>query len=151
PRPVAIKHGAATTSGPVVAGDIAKKLLEPGGVSSRPLVLIVALAALGLVPFVLLMVTSFVKIAVVLSIVRSAIGTQQIPPTPVTPGLAIILTIYVMAPVGLDMQRATAEIWAPQGGELVSASTVDKVIQAGDRAKEPMRDWLLRHSSDKDR
>ena len=46
---------------------------------------------------VLMMVTSFVKISVVLSIVRSALGTQQIPPTQVITGLAIILTVYIMS------------------------------------------------------
>ncbi len=75
-------------------------------VSSRPLVLLIALAALGFAPFVLLMVTSFVKISVVLSIVRSAMGTQQIPPTQVITGLAIILTVYIMAPTGQAMYRA---------------------------------------------
>ena len=69
------------------------------GFTSRPLILIIALAAMSLLPFVLLMVTSFVKISVVLSIVRNALGTQQIPPTQVITGLAVILTVYIMAPV----------------------------------------------------
>lgn len=129
----------------------ADQLLQPGGVASRPLVLLVALAALTLVPFVLLMVTSFVKIAVVLSIVRSALGTQQIPPTQVITGLAIILTVYIMAPVGLSMQRASADVWGQQGGELMSAGTVDKLMAAANKAKEPLRDWLISHSNDKDR
>ena len=52
------------------------------------------LAVLTLLPFVIIMVTSFVKLSVVLSIVRSALGTQQIPPTQVITGLAIILTLF---------------------------------------------------------
>src|SRR5690349_18900420 len=70
--------------------------LSDGGVANKPVILMVALAGLALVPFVLIMVTSFVKIAVVLSIVRQAIGTQQIPPTQVITGLATILTVYIM-------------------------------------------------------
>jgi type III secretion protein R len=133
------------------ASEVAKDLMTTGGIASRPLVLLVALAALALVPFVLLMVTSFVKLAVVLSIIRSALGTQQIPPTPVITGLAIILTVYIMMPVGLEMQRVSSDIWRDSRGELVSAGTVEKIMQASGRAKEPLREWLLRHSHDKDR
>ncbi|MBC7792094.1 MAG: hypothetical protein H7Z43_00170, partial [Clostridia bacterium] len=68
-------------------------LLGKDTISSNPLILMTALAVFSLVPFVLIMVTSFVKIAVVLSIVRQAIGTQQIPPTQVITGLATILTV----------------------------------------------------------
>ncbi len=64
-----------------------------GSVAARPLVLIGALAMLSLLPFVIIMVTSFVKISVVLSIIRSALGTQQIPPTQVITGMSIILTV----------------------------------------------------------
>lgn len=120
--------------------------------ASRPLVLMGALAGLSLLPFVLVMVTSFVKIAVVLSIVRSALGTQQIPPTQVITGLAIVLTIYIMVPVGLDIQRAIAPL-IPRGktSDLMSAATVDLIISAGKRAKEPLRKFLLKHSHEKDR
>jgi type III secretion protein R len=110
----------------------------------------VALGALALVPFVLLMVTSFVKIAVVLSIVRSALGTQQIPPTQVITGLAIILTVYIMAPVGTEMYRAAGDLVNVEG-EAMSVQTVGVLIKAGDRAKEPMRQFLLKHSTFKDR
>ncbi len=119
-------------------------------ITSKPLVLMVALAAMALIPFVLLMVTSFVKIAVVLSIVRSALGTQQIPPTQVITGLAIILTVYIMAPVGLAMYRATGTL-VDERGDLMSSQTVSVVLRAADRAKEPMREFLLRHSTLKDR
>ncbi len=124
--------------------------LDSSSVASKPLVLMVALAALSMVPFVLLMVTSFVKIAVVLSIVRSALGTQQIPPTQVITGLAIILTVYIMAPVGIDMYRATGGLFEKQG-ELMSTQSVGVLIQAAEKAKEPMRDFLLKHSTLKDR
>jgi type III secretion protein R len=124
--------------------------LNPSSIASRPLVLMVALGALALVPFLLLMVTSFVKIAVVLSIVRSALGTQQIPPTQVITGLAIILTIYIMAPVGMQMYRATGDLVETQG-EMMSPQTVGVLIRAADQAKEPLREFLIRHSTIKDR
>ncbi|MBX7101601.1 MAG: type III secretion system export apparatus subunit SctR [Myxococcaceae bacterium] len=121
------------------------------GFANKPLVLMVALTALGLAPFVLLMVTSFVKISVVLSIVRSAMGTQQIPPTQVITGLAIILTVYIMAPVGQEMYRAAdADSFKnPEG--LLSSKNVAQLFKASDRAKEPLRDFLLKKVSIKDR
>ena len=117
----------------------------------RPLVLILALAALSLVPFVLMMVTSFVKISVVVSIVRSALGTQQIPPTQVITGLAIILTVYIMAPVGQEMFRVAGADVLKQGGEVFSSRTVGQMLEAADRAKEPLRDFMLKKVTNKDR
>jgi type III secretion protein R len=67
--------------GPSAAETLSGSGLGGESFANKPLVLMVALGALGLAPFVLLMVTSFVKISVVLSIVRSALGTQQVPPT----------------------------------------------------------------------
>ena len=119
--------------------------------ANKPLVLMMALAAMSLAPFVLLMVTSFVKISVVLSIVRSALGTQQIPPTQVITGLATILTVYIMSPVGQAMFRAADATGVTQEGGLMSAKTVDTLIQAANRAKEPMRDFLLKKITLKDR
>lgn len=119
--------------------------------ASRPLVLMLALAALALVPFVLMMVTSFVKISVVLSVVRSALGTQQIPPTQVITGLAIILTVYIMAPVGQQMYRAAeVDIWA-KGATVLSSESVGTLLEAGDKAKEPLREFLAKKVTNKDR
>ena len=88
----AVAHAkkAAAASGTVGGID----LVGDSSISNRPLILMVAMAGLALVPFVGMMVTSFVKIAVVLSITRQAIGTQQAPPTTVITGMAIILTVY---------------------------------------------------------
>lgn len=119
--------------------------------ANRPLVLLLALAALSLVPFVLMMVTSFVKISVVLSIVRSALGTQQIPPTQVITGLAIILTVYIMAPVGQAMYRAAEVDVLGKGGSLLSSRTVGQLLDAGSRAREPLREFLVKNVTHKDR
>jgi type III secretion protein R len=120
--------------------------------TSRPLVLMLAMAALSLLPFVLLLMTSFVKISVVLSILKGALGTPQIPPGQVVTGLALILTLYVMAPTGERMYRAIEPLLGRTGGaEIVSAQTVDVVSAAGERAKEPLREFLLKHASPRDR
>jgi type III secretion protein R len=121
-------------------------------VTSRPLVMIFAMAALSLVPFVLLLMTSFVRIAVVLSILKSALGTPQIPPAQVVTGLALILTIYVMAPTGERMYRAVEPLLGRgAGADIVSAQTVDALEAATLRAKEPLREFLLKHSTPRDR
>ena len=98
-----------------------------GSVAYRPLVLVGALAVLSLLPFIIMMVTSFVKISVVLSIVRQALGTQQIPPTPVITGLATILTVYIMTPVGLEIYRAAEQTIQQRrpDASLISAETLD--------------------------
>ncbi len=122
--------------------------LTQQGFGNHPLQLMLMLAALGLVPFALLMVTSFVKISVVLSIVRTAMGTQQIPPTQVITGLAIILTVYIMAPVGQEMYRvAKPEMYE---GELMQAKSVDHLFEAAKKAKEPLRNFLLKKTGPKD-
>lgn len=64
-----------------------------------PLITGIGLALLGLLPFLLVVTTSFAKFAVVLSILRSALGTQNVPPNVVMASLAVILTSFVMAPV----------------------------------------------------
>jgi type III secretion protein R len=146
---------------PIVAAAAGKKPDEPTaaapegltgeGFANRPLVLMIALGALGFAPFVLMMVTSFVKISVVLSIVRSALGTQQIPPTQVITGLAIILTVYIMAPVGQEMFRAADAGEYTNNEGLMAAKNVDALIKAGGRAKEPLRDFLVKKITMKDR
>jgi type III secretion protein R len=123
-----------------------------GGVASRPLVLVLVMAALSLVPFVLLMATCFVKVAVVLSILRGAIGASQVPPTQVVTGLALVLTLYVMAPTGERMYGAVKPVLGmAAGADLASGKTVEALAAAADRAKEPLRDFLQKHVDRRDR
>jgi type III secretion protein R len=122
------------------------------GIASRPLMLVLVMAALSLVPFVLLMTTCFVKVAVVLSILRGAIGAPQVPPTQVVTGLALILTLYVMAPTGERMYGAVRPVLGVAAGEdVLSGKTVEALGAAADRAKEPLRDFLVKHADRRDR
>lgn len=99
---------------------------------------------LALAPFVAVMVTSFTKIIVVLSLLRNALGLQQVPPNIVLNGLAIVLTVYVMYPVGQQMSEALAN--QPE----LTQST-DALIAAVDTAKEPLREFLVTHSNERER
>ena len=122
-------------------------------VTNRPLILMTALAALAMVPFVLIMVTSFVKIAVVLSIVRQAIGTQQIPPTQVITGLATILTVYIMMPVGLDIYHdVRAKLISPSFKSFdMNNMKASQMMEIWQVAQEPMRGFLIQNAHLKDR
>jgi type III secretion protein R len=94
---------------------------------------------LALAPFVAVMVTSFTKLVVVLSLLRNALGLQQVPPNVVLNGLALVLSIYVMYPVGLEMSARL------EGAGQIANST-DGLLKAADTAKEPLREFLVRHS-----
>lgn len=100
--------------------------------------LIVALALLAMVPFVAVMATSFVKIAVVFSLLRNALGVQQIPPNMAMYGLAIILTIYVMAPVGF----ATQDYLKTHEVSLNKSESIEQFIDEG---MAPYRSFLKQH------
>ncbi|MBU0505480.1 type III secretion system export apparatus subunit SctR [bacterium] len=108
---------------------------------------------MSLAPFILMMTTSFVKIAVVLSLVRSALGTQQIPPNQIVTGLALILTVYVMLPVGQQVYDAAKDVIksADTNQEILSTASVDVLRRAVDKGKEPVRQFLLKHVNDKER
>ena len=122
------------------------------GLASRPLVLILAMAALSLIPFALLMVTSFVRISVVLSILRSAIGTPSVPPTQVLTGLSLVLTIAVMAPTGQRMyDEMKPALGLAAGADVASAETLGALGTAADRGKEPLREFILKHTDPRDR
>ena len=68
-----------------------------------PITLAVLLALMALMPTLVVVSTSFLKIAVVMSLLRNALGVQQMPPNLALYGMALILSAYVMAPVGMHM------------------------------------------------
>lgn len=92
--------------------------------SYSPALVLVVIVSLALAPFVAVMVTSFTKIVVVLSLLRNALGLQQVPPNVVINGLAIVLSIYVMYPVILETYDAVS---AHQQGRPVPASVQRKI------------------------
>jgi len=120
------------------------------GSSSNPLGMVALLAVLALMPFFLIMVTSFVKIAVVLSLLRTAIGVQQVPPNQVITGLAIILSAYIMAPVGMDVWTQV-EPYVVQLEQNELDHTFSNYLEIGDHALTPLRGFLLKHADAEER
>jgi type III secretion protein R len=121
------------------------------GDSQNSIVGFALLAGLWLLPFALLMLTSFVKISVVLAILRSAFATE-IPPTIVLTGLALILTAHVMAPTARAIEREIAPVMQKGAGvSPLSAAGSNLLVEAGKRAAGPVRSFLQRHTSPADR
>lgn len=119
---------------------------------SQPLVLMLVLAAMAMAPFLIMMATSFAKLSVVLALIRSAIGTQQIPPNTVITGLAMILTIYIMAPVGYNVYQAAGSVIEQRTNQpFFSQASVQMLTEGFRRGKEPVRDFLLAHAHRADR
>lgn len=108
------------------------------------LAIILGVAAFGLVPFAVVTMTAFLKIGIVLFLVRNALGTQQTPPNLVLYAIAIVLTIYVSAPlIGL----VYAKISAP-GTDLTTAQGLRDVAEL---VATPLRAFLSRFASDRER
>src|SRR5882724_11290858 len=107
--------------------------------SFSPSSALLTVVVLALAPFVAVMVTSFTKLVVVLSLLRNALGLQQVPPNVVLNGLALVLSIYVMYPVGTEMAARL------QGMDNIGGNT-KSMVAAADAAKEPLRDFLFKHS-----
>ena len=108
----------------------------------------VAIVFMSLLPFLVMILSSFVKIVVVLSLLRNALGVQQAPPNQVINGIAFLLSIYVMFPTGVKMYDAAKSVMAqrtvPQ--ELVSGESATYILQVANAAKEPLRDFLKNNS-----
>ena len=108
---------------------------------------LITVILLALAPFVAVMVTSFTKLVVVLSLLRNAMGLQQVPPNIVLNGLALILTLYVMYPVGQQMAAANQDV---RPVAAVSSDT-QALFTYADKAKEPLRAFLMKHSTPRER
>src|SRR5580692_11584087 len=80
--------------------------------ATLPLDTLAGLTVLAIVPFLLVMCTSFVRIVVVLSLVRSAIGASALPPNAALTGLAFVLTLAVMAPTLQTIGHDTVDPYA---------------------------------------
>jgi type III secretion protein R len=121
----------------------------------RPIVLVVALAIVSLLPFLFMSVTAFVKISTVMQIVRSAIGAQNVPSNTVVMALSAALALIAMAPVGDKILARAAPVFnassaaADANGQ--HADTVSMVRDGTAAVREPMRDFLNKNSSEREK
>jgi type III secretion protein R len=115
----------------------------PDDLLQRPLALVVALALVGLVPFLFMALTSFAKISTVLYIARSAIGAPEIPANTVVVALAAALTLLTMAPVAARIEDRVAPLLDSQ------ATTSEWIHESIAAVREPLRAFLVANTSDR--
>lgn len=108
-----------------------------------------SLTLLSLLPFIIMILTSFLKIVVVLSLLRNALGVQQAPPNQIINGVAFMLSLFVMYPTAIQMydaaQKVVVSTQAPDS--LVSANSSAYIVAVASEAREPLREFLKRNSS----
>jgi len=126
---------------PAWAQDISINFGSGGGLTERVLQLIALMTVLSLAPSILVMVTSFTRIVVVLSLLRTALGTATAPPNTVIISLALFLTAFVMGPA---FERAYDLGVKPLVNNEITAE------QAFDRASDPFRAFMLKNVREKD-
>lgn len=132
-------------AGPVIAQtfsvDVGKDGDQPGTVSGRAMQLVALITVLSLAPSILMMMTSFVRIIVVLSFLRTAIGLQQTPPNSVMISLALFLTFFIMAPT---LEKSYTDGLKPYMNEEIDEMT------AFSRTTDPFKEFMLAHARQTD-
>jgi flagellar biosynthesis protein FliP len=99
------------------------------------------LTVLTLAPSILIMMTSFVRLIVAFHFLRQALSTQSLPPNQMIVGLSLFLTVFIMAPVISDIHD---NAWQPYSAQEITLE------QAWERAQEPLRDFMLSQTREKD-
>jgi len=140
---VAVVLAAANEAGAQILPKISLQVQEAkrGGDAAISLQIIFLLTILSLAPSILIMMTSFTRIVVVLSFLRQAMGTQQMPPNQLIIGLALFLTFFIMAPV---LERVNDEAIQPLIRDEIPYR------EALDRGMAPLRQFMLKQTRQKD-
>lgn len=118
--------------------------IEPAGQPKQVVTgvqLLVLLTVLSLAPSILVLMTSFTRIVIVLSMLRSAIGTPTIPPNQVVVGLSLLLTIFIMAPVYGQIDQQAIQPYLK--GEITQEAAFTK-------AMDPLREFMFIQTREKD-
>jgi len=108
---------------------------------SSSISLLLAVSSISLAPFFLISTTSFVRFAIVLGMIRNAIGTNQSPPNPVIISIALFMTFYVMTPTWINVYEKA--IIPYQNNEITQRIAFQKGI-------EPFRNFMLRYTRQQD-
>lgn len=112
-------------------------LININGDGVQTLEILFLLTSVSLLPSLLVMMTSFTRIIIVLSFLRNALGIQQTPPNMVLVGIAIFLTLFIMAPVTDDI---TQNAYQPYKEGVITQQ------QAFERAQKPLKDFMLKQT-----
>jgi flagellar biosynthetic protein FliP len=123
----------ALPANPLMGWDLRAPLDTPG--MATPVMLIFLLSGLSILPFLVIMTTSFMRTIIVLGFLRQALGTQSIPPNPVLLGIALFLTMFTMSPVWETIDKTALQPY-------MSRQISQEVML--DRAQIPLREFMLR-------
>jgi flagellar biosynthetic protein FliP len=102
--------------------------------------LIILMASLSLIPFAVVSMTSFLRYMIVLSILKTALGTQQVPPSIVLVGMSLVLTMYTMSPVFGDIYSKIEPVMKKNGS----------VVQLMVTGSEPLKNFMMRQTRQSD-
>lgn len=113
---------------------------EPGDVGNTVTILLL-LTLLSLAPSIVILMTSFTRIIIVLGFVRTALATQQMPPNQVLIGLALFMTLFIMAPTITEINETALQPYL--AGEIEQKQALDLSIL-------PMKEFMAKHTREKD-
>ncbi|HUW88211.1 MAG TPA: flagellar type III secretion system pore protein FliP [Candidatus Paceibacterota bacterium] len=129
------------TQGLVAAGSDLNVDISGLSDPSTSVLIIITLTVLSIAPSVLVLMTAFPRVFIVLSLTRNALGTQAVPPNQVLAGLALILTLFIMAPVTAAIDRVAIQ---PYTHGKISAT------QAIALGEVPLKEWMLKQTHKKE-
>jgi flagellar biosynthetic protein FliP len=119
--------------------DILKQ--QATGTGQNWLQILILLTVLALIPTILIMTTSFTRILVILSFTRNALGTNQMPPNQVIIGIALFLTLFIMAPTFTQINKEAIQPY------LKEEITQEQAFQ---KAEVPLKNFMLKQTREKD-
>ena len=124
----------ASAAAPSLANLATNGLQTMAGGGSTPVKLFLVLTALSFGTAIILSLTSFTRIIIVLSFLRQAMGTTQLPPNQVLIGLSLFLTLFIMAPT---VRKVQEQAFTPLMDDKIT------VGEALERAQAPLSEWML--------
>lgn len=111
-----------------------------------PLTIVASVLLFGVASFAALMVTCFTKLVIVFGLLRTALGLQQTPPNMVINGIAMVLTVYIMAPLGMEVGDAL------RGRNLGDpARRASDIVAVIDATAPPLKEFLQKHTQERER
>ncbi|ABY92963.1 flagellar type III secretion system pore protein FliP [Thermoanaerobacter brockii subsp. lactiethylicus] len=121
-------------------GDLVSSVTAPSNMATS-LQIVLLLTVLTLAPSILIMMTSFTRIVIVLSFLRNALGLQQMPPNQVLIGLALFLTLFIMAPIGQDINNNAIKPYTE--GKITQEEAYQNTIK-------PLKNFMLKQTRQND-
>jgi len=138
---LAVAAPAAAAPAPPQAPERVEMKMDGIGTVSAPIQVVVLLTLLTFIPAILMTMTSFTRIIIVFHFLRQALGTQEVPNNQILIGLALFLTMFIMAPVGNTINDVALQ---PALAGKISA------LDAVDRATPPLRAFMLKQTRETD-